>query len=99
VGLYQLTNVPTAASGLEVKVIVNGENIDIVCAKPHAAPNDYLRMTSTFVGDHMLAQPAALREMYGRDLAMVISKARDAGYAQAKAEIRAALGVDKGSHF
>lgn len=60
-GIFQLTNVPTEASGLEIRGIVEGENISIVQAKPRAGPNDYLRMTSTYVGDHMLAKPDDLR--------------------------------------
>jgi hypothetical protein len=92
-GMYQLTNVPTATSALEIKGIVNGENVKIVCAKRNAAPDDWVMMTDTYVGDHMLAAPAALRQMYANDLAMAIRMARDAGYEQAKAEIRQVLGV------
>lgn len=92
-GMYQLTNVPTEASGLEIRAIVDGENISVVCSKRNAAHNDYLRMTSTFVGDHMLSKPADLRGMYANDLATAIRLARDIGYQQAKAEIRDVLGI------
>jgi hypothetical protein len=93
--LYQLTNVPTKASDLEIKGIVNGENIKVVCAKRNAAPGDWLMMTDTHVGDHMLGKPEELRKMYADDLATAIRMGRDAGYEQAKAEIRAALGVSR----
>ena len=92
--MHSLTNVPTAASGLEIKGRVDGNDISVVCAKRHAPENDYLRMTSTFVGDHMLGKPDDLRQMYARDLATAIRMGRDAGYEQAKAEIRRVLGVD-----
>ena len=92
--MYRLTNVPTEASGLEIKGVVDGEKIKVVCAKPHAAPNDWVMMTDTFVGDHMLAKPADLRRMYAEALATAIRMGRDAGYQQAKAEIRRVLGVN-----
>lgn len=94
-GLHSLTNVPSAASGLEIKPFVEGETIYIVCAPKNGKWRDgnSVSMTTTFVGDHMLEKPQALREMYAHDLALVISMARDAGYAQAQAEIRAALGI------
>jgi hypothetical protein len=94
--LYQLTNVPTKASDLEIKGIVNGKNIKIVCAKRNAALDDWLMMTNAFVSDLMLAEPELLRKMYADDLATAIRMGRDAGYEQAKAEIRHVLGV-KGS--
>ena len=94
-GLYNLTNVPTEASGLEIKEIINGENIKIVCAAKHAAPDDWLMMTSTYVGDHMFKMPDEMRKMYASDIISAIRMARRAGYNQAKAEIRAALGIPR----
>jgi hypothetical protein len=91
VGICQLTNVPTAASKLEIRAIVEGENIDIVCSERNS--ENYIRMTSTFVGDHMLAKPEDLRRMYADDLATAIRLARDAGYRQAKAELRTWLDI------
>lgn len=93
VSIYQLTNVPSAASGLEIKAVVDGEAIRIVCAKRYAAADDYVIMTTAFVGDHMLKMPDDLRRMYGDDLTTVIRFARDIGYAQAQADIQAALGI------
>lgn len=52
-------------------------------------------MTSIYVGDHMLTKPQALREMYGRDIAMAIRLARNAGYAQALADVRKVLGLNQ----
>jgi hypothetical protein len=92
-GIHSLTNVPTAASKVEIRTVVDGENVMIVSASKYAEPDDYLVMTSTFIGNHMMAKPDDLRRMYASDLAIAIALARDAGYHQAKAEIRDALGI------
>lgn len=93
--MYRLVNVPTETSELEINGIVDGETIRIVCQAKGSAPSDYIIMTDTYVGDHMFAKPADLRRMYANDLASAIRMARDAGYAQAQAEIRAALGITR----
>lgn len=94
--MWDLTNVPPAsAKEIELRVIVEGPEIKIVRAKKHAAENDWVRMGYVFVGDHMLAKPDDLRKMIGDNIVAAILRARDAGYAQAKAEIRAALGIDR----
>lgn len=89
--MHSLTNVPTKASGLEIRGIADGEQIDVVCMSDNG--RDWSRMTTAYLGDHMLAKPAELRRMYANDLATAIRMGRDAGYEQAKAEIRAVLGV------
>ena len=94
-GIHQLTNIPPKSSKLEIRPVVDGQNILIVCAERNAAPGDHLVMTSTYVGDHMMEKPELLREMYGHDLAAVIRFARDIGYRQAQADMRAALGLEK----
>lgn len=90
--MYNLTNVPTAASGVPINGEVDGETVRIVCGKDAYGAGGTM-MTSTTVGDHMLKNPDALRKMYANDLATAIRLGRDAGYAQAKAEIRRVLGV------
>lgn len=70
--MHSLTNVPTAASGLEVKTVIDGQEIKIVCAERNADPNHWSVMTSVHVGDHMLQKPDALREgMYPLTTSMV----------------------------
>jgi hypothetical protein len=94
--MYSLTNVPKKSDDLEIKGIVDGENIRIVCAKRHADANDdWLGMADSYLGDHMLTKPAALRKMYADDLVTAIRLARDAGYAQAQHDIRLALGISR----
>ena len=94
--MWSLTNVPPAsAKEIEMRAIVEGQNIKIVRAKKHAAENDWVRMVDFFVGDHMLAKPDDLRQMIGDNIIAAILRARDAGYAQAKAEIRSALGIEQ----
>jgi hypothetical protein len=90
-GIFSVVNVPTAASKLEMRPIIDGENISIVCSEPGS--NDYVAITSTFVGNHMFSRPEDLRRMYANDLIAVIRMARDIGYHQAKADIRAVLEV------
>lgn len=89
-GVYSLTNVPTAQSKLEIKGFVEGELVYVLCCEKDSLGRDGRSsgMTSTFVGDHMLAKPAELRRMYADDLANAVRLGRDAGYEQAKAELR-----------
>lgn len=92
-GLYRLTNIPKSGNGMEIRGIVRDENIIIAAARRDAAPNDYAIMGTTMVGDHMLARGDDLRRMVAADLVAAISAARDAGYEQARADIRYALGI------
>lgn len=92
--MWSLVNVPPAcAKEIKIRAIVEDETIKIVRAKKSATENDWLGMGDFFVGDHMLARPDDLRQMIGRELVSAIIMARDAGYAQAQAEIRDALGI------
>ena len=97
--MHSLTNVPTANMDRDYEIagIIDGPDVRIVCRRRHPrerdAIGDCVTMTTTLIGDHMLANPQMLREMYARDLATAIRMGRDAGYHQAKAEIRSALGI------
>lgn len=96
-GIYQLTNVPTDASGLGIACFVDGENLNIVCVEKvtpgFSRPAGSSLITSTFVGDHMLAKPEALRKMYGDDICTAIRLARDIGYNQALRAVRQVLRI------
>lgn len=99
-GIYSLTNAPHRKHDkLHIVGVVKGENIHIICTTNQNLkewPDGHsVSMTSTFVGDHMLSKPEALRQMYANDLATVIRLARDAGYEQARAEIREVLGITR----
>ncbi|MGY3582259.1 hypothetical protein ACVIGB_000816 [Bradyrhizobium sp. USDA 4341] len=91
----RLVNVPTADSKLEIRPLVDGDTIKIVCAVRNAAPDDYSIITSSFIGSHMMEKPQLLREMYARDIASVIEWARDIGYRQAQTHIQQVLGIAK----
>lgn len=93
--IYSLVNVPRANGKLEIRGYVEGENIYIVAGERGSKWRDgnCVQMTNTFIGNHMLSMPDALRQMYADDIATAIRMGRDAGYAQAKAEIREALGI------
>lgn len=97
-GLYNLTNVPRAsAKNLHIGWAVKGEMVHILCTVNQNTKEwpdgQGVSMTSVLVGDHMFSNPEALRQMYASDLVTAIQLARDAGYEQARAEIREALGV------
>ena len=95
--MHSLANVPTKTSGLHICTQVDGPAIHILRSlEPTAKWGDgkSILMTSLHVGDHMMQKPNDLREMYGRDIAMAIRLGRDAGYAQAQADIKAALGLN-----
>lgn len=94
-GIYSLANVPAKSDDLEIKGVVEGEQIYVIRAEKGSKWRDgrSVMMTSTLVGEHMLARPDDLRRMYADDLATVIRLARDAGYAQALADVRGALGI------
>lgn len=93
--MHSLVNVPTAKSGLEIQGYVAEQTVYIICAERGATFRDgrSVAMTDVFIGDHLLHDPNALREMIARDLATAIRLARDAGYAQAKAELRGWLEI------
>lgn len=95
--MHRLTNVPTKDQDreIEIRVVVDGSNIKIVRAKRDAAKDDWAGMTEVYVGDHMLSRPDDLRRMIGDAVASAIRLGRDAGYNQAKREIRNALGIER----
>lgn len=90
--MHSLTNVPTKASGLWIRGIVDGEQVSVVCMGGRT-PTSWSGMSSSYVGDHMLAKPEALRQMYANDLATAVRMGRDAGYAQAQEDMRRAMGI------
>jgi hypothetical protein len=92
--MHQLTNVPTEASLCRIEASVNGETIEIRCVEKRG-DRPGIGMSSLYVGDHMLSKPEALRQMIGDAICLAIRAGRDAGYHQAKAEIRAALGIER----
>lgn len=89
--MYQIANIPSEKSRCQIKARVDGESIDIRCVDEPGTVG--LGMTSLYVGDHMLGKPEALRQMIGDTICFAIRAGRDAGYAQAKAEIRRTLGL------
>jgi len=95
--MHSLTNVPTEKSGHRIVGFARGENIDIRCLEklPRGDMDPGVNMTSWYIGDHMFKpeNQQHLREAVANVIATAIRMGRDAGYAQAKAEIREALGV------
>lgn len=93
--MYRLVNVPEKNSKVEIRGEVEGETIYIVAAQPGAKWRDgrAAMMASTEIGDHLLAQPEVLRRRVADDLAFAIREARDAGYAQAMADVRQLIGA------
>jgi hypothetical protein len=95
--IVSLTNVPSKDSNMEIRGHVEGENIYIIAAVKGSKWRDghSVSMTTDFIGDHMMQKPHDLRQMYADSLAAAIRLGREAGYAQAQADIRAALGVPR----
>jgi hypothetical protein len=93
--MYSLVNVPTAASGVEIKGVVEGDHILIIAAEKGSKWRDghSVMMADTWLGEHVLSAPEFLRQKYADDLATAIRMGRDAGYAQALADIRHLLGI------
>ena len=87
--MYSITNIPTAASRYQIKALVHGETIEIRQVQQPGTMG--LGMTSMYVGDHMLVQPEALRQMIGNAVAFAVEAGCEAGYAQAQYDIRRAL--------
>lgn len=95
--MFRLVNVPTQKSSLEIKGVVEGQEILVIAAEPNTKVECWRGhasiMTDEFVGDHMLDKPEALRQMFANSLATAIRMARDAGYAQAMADVRNLIGA------
>lgn len=94
--MYRLVNVPSAKASLSIEGRVNGMSAEVVCVDPKAeAPFNRTGMADLYIGDHMLAKPNDLRKMVADALAFAVRAGRDAGYSQAQADIRQALGVNR----
>ena len=84
-----MTNIPREQAG-DIHSKVEGAEVRIFATK-NGRPDSTLGMASIHIGDHMFADPIALREMYGRDTVAAIEKGREAGYLQARFDIRMAI--------
>jgi hypothetical protein len=95
--MYNLVNVPHKNDRAEIDSRVDGQTVMIVAVdrnfRAENKPFGELRMDDLYIGDHMLENPQALREMIGRAMVHAIIRARDIGYAQAQADIRKAIGA------
>lgn len=92
--MYNLVNVPMASEKeVEIRPRVDGAQVMLVWAKKGAPQHDWVRMVDTYISDHLLSQPQALREKIAQEMAYLVQAARDAGYAHAQYEIRRALGI------
>ena len=97
--MYQVVNIPHAKDDrAQLAPEVDGAAVKIVVIDPKMAPPyNKTRVCDLYIGDHMF-QPAmqgSLREMVAKAIISGIEAGRRAGYAQAQADIRDALGVPR----
>lgn len=94
--IYGLVNVPSKKSGNEIHGHVEGESIYVICSEKGTTGwrnRSSVSIASGQIGDHMLGKPEALRKTVAEGLANAVRLGRDAGYAQAMADIRHLIGV------
>lgn len=95
--MYRVVNVPHASNKrAQLTPSVENETVYIKIIDPQTAPPfNATGVCDMFIGDHMFTADMrdALRMMVGRALVTAIEQGRDAGYSQAQADIRKALGV------
>ena len=88
---YSFTNIPAKADkDVEIVGSVNGQNVSVHIVDKQGG---HWGISSSYVGDHMLERPEALRQMIADSVANAIRAGREAGYAQAQRDIRLALGI------
>lgn len=89
--IHRLVNVPTSKSGLEIKAVIEGEHVFIIAAEKDSTWRDghSVLITDTYINNGVLTE--RMRQLYADDLARAIQMARDAGYRQAREELRAWL--------
>lgn len=95
--MYRLVNVPSKDSKAEIRGEVEGETVYVVAAEPNGKWREggALLMAETYLGDHLLGKPDLLRKKVSDDLATAVRLGRDAGYAQALADVRSLLRVNQ----
>lgn len=96
--MYRLTNVPRGKDPNAIVGEVSGATINIINRSLETKAQQMDRsgwvMTDFSIGDHLMEKPELLRQMVADTVATAIRMARDVGYKQALADVRAALGVE-----
>jgi hypothetical protein len=85
-----LVNVPTRDSKTEIFPAVKYCTIEIRAGSAEHS----LRMGDCYLSEHLIARPDDLRLWVGRTIAAAIIQAREAGYRQALASVRSAIGIE-----
>lgn len=93
--MHDMTNVPHKSSVVEIRGIVQGEQIVIIAAERDSKWGDgrSVQMASTYYGDHLFKDPKHMRQKIAADIAATVRAARDAGYAQAMEDVRRLIGA------
>jgi hypothetical protein len=95
--MYSVVNIPLSSNKsveLVASVMDDSAWVRVVDSKL-SPPFNSSGVCDLHIGDHMFAPDKRddLRLMVAKAIAFAIEKGRDAGYAHAQAEIRAALGI------
>ena len=95
--MYRLVNVPHHTSRCKVETRIKNGSVHIVLHDPKIEKKEFadLGMCDLYIGEHMFDKPDELRKMVGDAMRYLILEARDAGYRQAQADIRGALGMNR----
>ena len=97
--MYSIVNIPHASNKrAELTASVDGGHARVRVVDPKGEPPyNSCGVCDLFIGDHMFEPDKRddLRMMVARAFVTAIEKGRDAGYAQAQADIRAALGCPR----
>lgn len=95
--MYRIVNVPHASNKrAQLTPSVEKETAYVKVIDPMTAPPfNASGVCDMFIGDHMFEPNMRndLRMMVARALVTAIEQARDVGYRQAQADIRAAIGI------
>lgn len=97
--MYRIVNIPHANNKRAelIASVDQGHAKVTVVDSQGTPPYNSCGVCDLYIGDHMFEPEKRddLRMMVGRALVLAIEKGRDAGYAQAQADIRGALGIDR----
>lgn len=97
--MYSVVNIPHADNKrAELTASVDSGHAKVTVVDPKIEPPyNFCGVCDLYIGEHMFEPDKRddLRMMVARALVTAIEKGRDAGYSQAQANIRAALGIPR----
>jgi hypothetical protein len=97
--MNSIVNIPHASNARAVLTAsVEHDHAKVTVVDPKMEmPYNSCGVCDLYIGDHMLEPPMrdGLRKMVADALVTAIAKGRDAGYVQAQADIRKALGIPR----